>query len=129
MTSWTFEVKFTRCNQLTFGSLTFATREDGNLRLLSPGPAPEHLAPTHGQDLCCPTTSSTSGNVCTGQDSYAGVYIYTSKLVWGISVMMSILQPKHRDRQHRQCPLINIYLMTIQKSGSVPLGTPPRRVA
>jgi hypothetical protein len=46
MASRTFDVKFHCGTQLTFGSLTFATEEDGDLKMLSPGPTPEHLALT-----------------------------------------------------------------------------------
>jgi hypothetical protein len=93
MAPWMFDIKFPHDTQLTFGSLTFATREDGNLRMLPPGPAPECLALVHGQDLCCPATSSTSGGDCIGLDSCAGLYIRTAKLIQGILVMMSILRP------------------------------------
>jgi hypothetical protein len=88
-----FNTKFPRSTQLTFGSLMFAVKEEGNLRMLHPGPAPERQVPAHGQDLCCPTTSSTSGGAYSGSDSYAGDYICTAKLVRGIPVMTSILRP------------------------------------
>jgi hypothetical protein len=87
-----FDVKFPYGTQLTFGSLTFAAREDGNLRMLPLGPAPEHQSPAHGQDLCHSTTSSTSGGACLGSDSCAGLYIRTAKLVQGISVGTSSLR-------------------------------------
>jgi hypothetical protein len=38
------DVKFLCGTQLTFRSLTFATGEDGDLKMLRPGPAPVHLA-------------------------------------------------------------------------------------
>jgi hypothetical protein len=50
----------------------------------------------HGQDLCCPTTSSTSGGACSGSDSCAGLYICTAKLVRDIPVVTSSLQPSTR---------------------------------
>jgi hypothetical protein len=47
----------------------------------------------HGQDLCCPATSSRLGGACAGLDSCARLYIHTAKLVHGISVVTSILWP------------------------------------
>jgi hypothetical protein len=44
MAPLTFNVKFTSGAEFTFGSLTFAAGEDGDLKMLPPGPAPEHLA-------------------------------------------------------------------------------------
>jgi hypothetical protein len=38
-----FDVKFPYGTHLTFGSLTFAIGEDGDLKMLPPGPAPEHV--------------------------------------------------------------------------------------
>jgi hypothetical protein len=93
MAPWTFDVNFSHGSQLTIGSLTFAVGKDGNLRMQPPGPAPERLASAHRQDLCRPTTSSTSGDACTGLDSYAGLYIRTAKLIWGIPVVTSIIRP------------------------------------
>jgi hypothetical protein len=40
----TFGVKFPYDTQLTFRSLTFAAREEGDLKMLPPRSAPEHLA-------------------------------------------------------------------------------------
>jgi hypothetical protein len=52
--------------------------------MLPPGPAPEH-----------PTLASLStlSRSCSGSDSCARSYICTAKIVWGIPVMTSILQP------------------------------------
>jgi hypothetical protein len=59
----------------------------------APGPASECLVPTHGQAPCSPIASSTSGGAYTGLDPFVGHYIHTTKLVWGIPVVMSILWP------------------------------------
>jgi hypothetical protein len=40
MAPWTFDIKFPHGTQLTFGSLTFTAREDGDLKMLLSGPAP-----------------------------------------------------------------------------------------
>jgi hypothetical protein len=84
MTPRTFDVKFSRGTQLTFGSLTFATGEDEDLKMLPPGPAPECLAPT---------SSSASDGSCSGSDPCAGSYIRTAKIVRGIPIVTSILRP------------------------------------
>jgi hypothetical protein len=83
MAPWSFDMKFPRGTQFTLGSLTFAAEEDGDLKMLPPGPASEH--PT-------PTPSSASGGACSGSDSFAGLYIHTVKLVRGISIVMSTLR-------------------------------------
>jgi hypothetical protein len=77
-------MKFPLGTQFIFGSLTFAVGEDGDLKMLPPGPAPEH--PT-------PAPSSTSGGAYSGLDPFAGLYICTTKLVQGILIMTSTLQP------------------------------------
>jgi hypothetical protein len=78
------DVNFPCGTQLSFGSLTFATREDGDLKMLPPGPTPEQLALT---------SSSASGRSCIGSGCCAGNYIRTAKIVWGIPVVTSILRP------------------------------------
>jgi hypothetical protein len=93
MTPWTFDVKFPCGTQFTFRSLTFAIGKDGNLRMLPPGPAPECLAPTYGQAPCFLVISSTTGGACSGLNPYAGQHIHTVKLVQGIPIVTSILQP------------------------------------
>jgi hypothetical protein len=84
MSSWTFDVKFSLGTQFTFGSLTFAAGENGDLKMLPPRPAPE-----------CPTlvSSFTLGGACSGLDPVVGLYIHTAKLIRGVPVVMSILRP------------------------------------
>jgi hypothetical protein len=77
-------VKFPLDTQFTFGSLTFITGEDGDLKILPPGTAPEQ--PT-------PIPSSISGGTCSGSDPFIGLYIYTVKLIRGIPIMTSTLRP------------------------------------
>jgi hypothetical protein len=84
MSPWSFDVKFPLGTQFTFGSLTFVVGEDGDLKMLPPGTAPEHPAPA---------PSSTSGGTCSGSDPFAGLYIRTAKLVRGIPIVMSTLRP------------------------------------
>jgi hypothetical protein len=77
-------VKFSLGTQFTFGSLMFVTGEDGDLKMLPPGTAPEHLAPA---------PSSTLGGTCSGLDSCAGLYIHTTKLIRSIPIVTSTLRP------------------------------------
>jgi hypothetical protein len=50
--------------------------------MLPPGTALEHPAP-----------SSISGGTCSGSDPFAGLYVYTAKLVRGIPIVTSTLRP------------------------------------
>jgi hypothetical protein len=80
MAPWTFNVKFPRGTEFTFRPLTFAAREDGDLRMLPPGEATEHTAP-----------SSASSGTQEDLDFFDGLYIRTVKLVRGIPVVTTIL--------------------------------------
>jgi hypothetical protein len=80
MTPWTFDVKFPLGTKFTFGSLTFAAGEDEDLRMLPPGEATEHTAP-----------SSVSSGTQADSDFFDGLYIRTTKLVRGIPVVTTIL--------------------------------------
>jgi hypothetical protein len=82
MTPWTFDVRFPLGTKFTFGSLTFAAGEDGDLRMLPPGKATEHTAP-----------SSASSGTQADLDLFDGLYIRTAKLVQGIPVVTTILRP------------------------------------
>jgi hypothetical protein len=84
MAPWTFAVKFPPGTEFTFWSLTFAAGEDGDLKMLPPGPPPEHLALA---------PSSTSSGSCSGLDPCARLYICTANLIWGIPIVTSILRP------------------------------------
>jgi hypothetical protein len=77
-------MKFPLGTQFTFGSLTFAVGEDGDLKMLPLGPVPQHptLPP-----------SSASGGACSGLDPFAELYIRTAKLVRGIPIVTSTLRP------------------------------------
>jgi hypothetical protein len=68
MSPWMFDVKFPLNTQFTFGSLTFAVGEDGDLRMLPPGPAPERLASVDGQAPWSLVTSSISVGASSGLD-------------------------------------------------------------
>jgi hypothetical protein len=61
----------------------FAAGEDGDLKMLPLGPAPEHLALAPSSALGC---------FCSNLDPCAGLYIHTAKLIQGILVVTSILR-------------------------------------
>jgi hypothetical protein len=82
MAPWTFDIKFPRGTEFTFGSLTFVAGEDGDLRMLPLGEAAEHIAP-----------SSTSSETQAESDLFDGPYIRTVKLIRGIPVVTTILRP------------------------------------
>jgi hypothetical protein len=92
MSPWTFDVKFPYDTRFIFWSLTFVAEEDGNLKMLPPGLAPECLTPVYGQAPYFLAIPSTTGGVCSGLDPYVGLHIRTIKLVWGIPIVTSILQ-------------------------------------
>jgi hypothetical protein len=96
MTPGTFDVKFLCGTQFTLGSLTFATGEDRNLKMLPTGPGPERLASVHGQAPCFTAILSTTDGACSGLNPYVGQHIRTVKLVRGIPIVTSILQPSSR---------------------------------
>jgi hypothetical protein len=77
-------MKFSLDTQFIFGSLTFATGEDGDLKMLPSGPAPDY--PT-------PAPSSALGDACSGSYPFAGLYICTAKLIWGIPIVTSTFRP------------------------------------
>jgi hypothetical protein len=77
MAPWIFNIKFPRGTEFTLGSLTFAAGEDGDLRMLPPGEAAEHIAP-----------SSASSETQVESDLFDGSYIHTVKLVRGIPVVV-----------------------------------------
>jgi hypothetical protein len=110
MALWTFDVKFPRGTEFTFGSLTFAAGEDGDLRMLPPGEATEHTAP-----------SSASSGTQADLDFFDESYIRTVKLVRGIPV---VRDPEHRFRPHRPCPPSKGHLKIIPRLGSAPAEAP-----
>jgi hypothetical protein len=74
MAPWTFNIKFPYDTQFIFGSLMFAVGDDGNLELLTQGPAPRHFTLVYGISPYYPTNPSTSGGACSGLNPHAGLY-------------------------------------------------------
>jgi hypothetical protein len=66
----TFDIKFPRGTEFTFGSLMFTTGKDGDLRMLPSGEAAEHIAPL-----------SASSETQAESDLFDGSYICTVKLI------------------------------------------------
>jgi hypothetical protein len=129
MESWTFDIKFPCDTQFTFGSLTLVTGEDGNLHMLSPGPAPGRSAPVYGQAPCFPVDSSTTGGACSGLDPYAGQHIRIVKLVRGIPIVMSMLQPSTGASSSSRSPATpdQDSADDYPEIRKVPVGTPTKR--
>jgi hypothetical protein len=71
----------------------FAAGEDGNLELLTQGLAPKCLMPMYGHAPYLPTSSSTSGSVCSGFNPYAEPYHHAAKTTHGIPIGAPIFQP------------------------------------
>jgi hypothetical protein len=90
---WTFSIKFPYDTQFTFGSLMLATREDGNLELLTRGPPPKHFVLVYGQTPYLLANSSTSGGACSGLNPYPGPYHRAVKSTQGIPIEAPIFQP------------------------------------
>jgi hypothetical protein len=130
MASWTFNIKFPYDIQFTFRSLIFAAGEDGNLKLLTQGPAPKRFVSVYGQVSYLTTNSFTSGGACSGLNPYVGPYHRAAKTIQGILIghLSSSHQLEHRALLHRHRPLIKTQLMTTLRSGKVPVGTPLMRV-
>jgi hypothetical protein len=79
-------MKFPLGTQFTFRSLTFVAGEDGDLKMLPIGTAPEHPAPA-------PAPSSTSGGICSGLYPFVELCIHTAKLIQGTPIVTSTLRP------------------------------------
>jgi hypothetical protein len=71
----------------------FSAGEDGNLKLLTQGPAPKRLTPVYGQAPYLSTSLSTSGSACSGLNPYAVTYHHAAKTIQGIPIGAPILQP------------------------------------
>jgi hypothetical protein len=67
--------------------------KDGNLKMLTPGSAPERLAPVYGQASYLSVISATSGGVCLDLNPYAGPYHHTTMFLQEIPNGASILSP------------------------------------
>jgi hypothetical protein len=122
MAPWTFDIKFPLGTQFTFGSLTLNAREDGDLKMLPPGPASEHPAPA---------PSSTLGGAYSCLDPFVGLYIRTAKLIRCIPIMTSILRPFARascSSSSASSP-VETRLMTTLRSRPAPMGTPQKTSA
>jgi hypothetical protein len=115
-------MKFPLGTQFTFGSLTFTAGENGDLNMLPPGPAPEHLL------LLLHLHQVVSAQV------WIILQGYTSAPPSSFGVFRSRRPPsghssEHRVRLRRHRPPVEIHLMTTPRSGSTSAGTPQRTTA
>jgi hypothetical protein len=88
-----FNLKFPGGTQFTFGSLTISTGEDGNMKMLPLEATLECLVLVHGPDPCSPANSSALDGACSRSDPCVGLFLRTVKIVQGILIVTSILQP------------------------------------
>jgi hypothetical protein len=80
MAPWVYDEKFPMGTQFLFGTLLFATREDGNLELQVGGQAPSQWALIYGEAPYYPanlltTTTSTSDGPYLGMNPCVGPYL------------------------------------------------------
>jgi hypothetical protein len=92
MAPWTFSIKFPYDAQFIFGSLLFATGEDGNLELLTRGPTPRHHVPVYGTAPYHPADPSTSVGACSGLNPHAGQYYLSVMTSQGHQIGKTIFQ-------------------------------------
>jgi hypothetical protein len=130
MAPWTFNIKLPYDTEFTFGSLMFTAREDGNLELLTRGPAPKHLASVYGQV------------------PYLGQFIYIRRGMIRFQSLCRVVQSRCQNNTtalsrgthllaigrnkaplHQERPLIMTSLTITLRSGVAPARTPQKRVA
>jgi hypothetical protein len=70
----TFNIKFWYDTHFIFRFLMFVKGEDGNLELLTRGPAPRHPALVYGVSSYYLADPSTLGEACSGLNPHAGPY-------------------------------------------------------
>jgi hypothetical protein len=61
----------------------FTVGEDGNLELLTQGPAPRYHVLVYGKAPYYPADPSTSGEPCSGLNPYAGTYYLSTMTLQG----------------------------------------------
>jgi hypothetical protein len=70
----------------------FIAGKDGNLELLTQGPALKHHALVYGQAPYLPTDPSISGGVCSGLNPYTWLYYCSVTTSRGLLIWKTILQ-------------------------------------
>jgi hypothetical protein len=71
----------------------FTAGDEGSLELLTRGPAPRHPASVYGQSPYLQANPSTSGEVCSGLNPFAGKYYHSARIPQGFVIGNTILQP------------------------------------
>jgi hypothetical protein len=91
MAPWIFSIKFPYDTQFIFGSLMFATREDGNLELLTRGPVLRHPTLVYGVYPYYSVDPSTSGGTCSDLNHHVGSYYLSTMTPQGYPIRKTIL--------------------------------------
>jgi hypothetical protein len=125
MALWTFNIKFPYDTQFIFRSLMFTAGEDGNLKLLTRGPAPRHPAPIYGMSPYYPTGPSKSGGACSGLNPHIWSYYLSAMTSQGtrFGKLSSSLRLEHRALRLQERLLNGIPLKTTLRLGAVLAGT------
>jgi hypothetical protein len=131
MVHWTFSIKFPYDTPFIFGSLMFAAGEDGNLELLTQGPAPRHPAPVYGKTPYYPTDPSTSSGTCSDLNHYAWQYYLSTMTSQERPIRKTILQSSAGASSFSSSGaiLIGIPSKIILRSGAVLVQTLPSKPA
>jgi hypothetical protein len=92
MAHWTFSIKFAYDTQFIFRCLMFVIGENGNLELLSRGPALRHPAPMYGTTPYYPTNPCMLGGAYSGLNPHVGPYYLSAMTSQGRPIGKTILQ-------------------------------------
>jgi hypothetical protein len=98
MTPWVYNEKFPVGTQFLFGTLMFNVGEDENLELKVRGLPPRQWAPIYGEAPYgrtgpSSTITSTSDDICSALNPYAGSYILATMTSQGYPIRVPIFQP------------------------------------
>jgi hypothetical protein len=85
-------VEFPYDTQFIFRSLIFAAGEDGNLELLTRGPASRHPVSVYGITPYYPIDPSTSGGACSCLNPHVGLYYLSLMTSQGLPIRKTIFQ-------------------------------------
>jgi hypothetical protein len=91
MAPWKFSNKFPYNTQFIFGSLIFATGDDGSLESLTQGLTPRHPAPVYGQAPYLLADPSILDGDCLGLNPHAGPYHLSAMTSQGYLIGKTIL--------------------------------------
>jgi hypothetical protein len=92
MAHWTFNIRFSYDTQFIFRFLMFAVGEDRNLKLLTRGPAPRHLALVYETSTYYSANPSTSDGSCSGLNPHTWPCYLSTMASQGCPIKKIILQ-------------------------------------